>query len=128
MNRIFSKNPVAHRLGRNLLLAGVAGAIALAGVSTASAQSTTGSVFGKAPAGYAVSVRSATTGTGRTVHVDAKGRYSAPALPNGVYTVTLKDKDRAVAKRPNVSVIVGRGIEVDFDCSKIKCGEVADAK
>ena len=128
MNSIFSKHPVARRLGRSLMLAGIAGVFALAGVSTASAQSTTGSVFGKAPAGYAVSVRSATTGTGRTVHVDDSGRYSARELPNGVYTVTLKDKDQAVAKHPNVEVIVGRGVEVDFDCSKIKCGEIADAK
>ena len=128
MNSIFSKHPVVRRLGRNLLLAGVASAFALAGVSTASAQATTGSVFGKAPAGYAVSVRSATTGAGRTVHVDSSGRYSARELPNGVYTVILEDKDQAVAKHPNVEVVVGRGVEVDFDCNKIKCGEIADAK
>ena len=128
MNSTFSKHPVSRRLGRGLMLAGIAGVFALAGVSTASAQSTTGSVFGKAPAGYAVSVRSATTGTGRTVHVGDSGRYSARELPNGVYTVTLKDKDQAVAKHPNVEVIVGRGVEVDFDCNKIKCGEIAEAK
>ena len=128
MNSIFSIHPVSRPLAKSLMLAGVAGVFALAGISTASAQSTTGSVFGKAPAGYAVSVRSTTTGTGRTVHVDSAGRYSAPALPNGVYTVTLKDKDQAVAKHLNVEVIVGRGVEVDLDCSKIKCGEIAEAK
>ncbi|HKR77915.1 MAG TPA: carboxypeptidase-like regulatory domain-containing protein [Rhodanobacter sp.] len=125
MNSIFSKHPVARRLGRSLMLAGVAGAFALAGVSTASAQSTTGSVFGKAPAGYAVSVRSAATGAGRTVHVDASGRYSARELPNGVYTVTLQQNGQPLVKHPNVSVVVGRGIEVDFDCSVLKCSEVA---
>ncbi|MEW9624888.1 carboxypeptidase-like regulatory domain-containing protein [Rhodanobacter geophilus] len=128
MNSIFSKNPVSRRLGRGLMLAGIAGVFALAGVSTASAQATTGSVFGKAPAGYAVSVRSATTGTGRTVHVDSSGRYSARELPNGVYTVTLQENGQPIVKHPDVTVIVGRGIEVDFDCSKIKCGEIADAK
>jgi len=128
MNSVFSMNPVSRRLGRSLMLAGVAGAIALAGISTASAQATTGSVFGKAPAGYAVTVRSPATGTGRTVHVDSSGRYSARELPNGVYTVTLQKNGQPLAKHPNVTVIVGRGIEVDFDCSKIKCGEVADAK
>ena len=65
MNSIFSKNPVSRRLGQSLMLAGIAGVFALAGVSTASAQATTGSVFGKAPAGYTVSVRSAATGAGR---------------------------------------------------------------
>jgi hypothetical protein len=128
MNSIFSMNPVSRRLGRSLLLAGIAGAFAVAGISTASAQATTGSVFGKAPAGYAVSVRSASTGAGRTVHVDSSGRYSARELPNGVYTVTLQDRDQPVAKHPDVQVIVGRGVEVDFDCNKIKCGEIAAAK
>ena len=125
MNSIFSKNPVSRRLGRSLMLAGIAGVFALAGVSTASAQATTGSVFGKAPAGYTVSVRSAATGAGRTVHVDSAGRYSARELPNGIYTVTLQDKDQPVVKHPGVQVIVGRGVEVDFDCSKLNCGEVA---
>ena len=125
MNSIFSKNPVSRRLGRSLMLAGIAGVFALAGVSTASAQATTGSVFGKAPAGYTVSVRSVATGAGRTVHVDSAGRYSARELPNGIYTVTLQDKDQPVVKHPGVQVIVGRGVEVDFDCSKLNCGEVA---
>lgn len=126
MNSIFSIHPVSRRLAKGLVLAGVAGAFAVAGISTASAQSTTGSVFGKAPAGYAVSVHSNTTGTGRTVHVDSTGRYSAKALPDGVYTVTLKQDGKAVARHPNVPVTVGRGVEVDFDCSKIKCDGNAD--
>lgn len=107
------------------MLAGVAGAFALAGISSASAQSTTGSVFGKAPAGYAVSVRSVTTGAGRTVHVDSSGRYSAREMPTGTYTVTLQNDGHALAEHLNVPVIVGRGVEVDFDCAKLKCGEVA---
>ena len=32
---------------------------------------------------------------------------------------------QAVAKHLNVSVVVGRGSEVDFDCSKVNCSEVA---
>jgi hypothetical protein len=121
MNNIFSIRSVSRRL----LLAGIAGAFVLAGVSTASAQATAGGVFGKAPAGYAVSVRSVSTGAGRTVHVDASGRYFAGELPIGVYTVTLKNNDQPIAKHLNVPVSVGRNAEVDFDCSKLKCGEVA---
>ncbi len=128
MNNTFSIRPFSRRLAKCLLLAGVAGAFAVAGISTASAQATTGSVFGKAPAGYAVSVRSAMTGAGRTVHVDSTGRYSARELPNGVYTVTLQDNGQDIARHPNVPVTIGRGVQVDFDCSKIKCGGIADAK
>lgn len=128
MNSIFSINPVMRRLGRSLVLAGIAGAFTLAGVSTASAQATTGTVFGKAPAGYSITVRSVTNGSGRTVGVDSTGRYYAPSLQLGTYTVTLKQNGQAVAKHLNVPVTVGRGVEVDFDCNKIKCGEIADAK
>ena len=128
MNSIYSKNPFSRRLGRCLVLAGIAGVFALAGVSTASAQATTGGVFGKAPAGYAVTVHSDTTGANRTVHVDTGGRYSARELPVGVYTVILKNSGQAIAKHLNVPVSVGRNAEVDFDCSKIKCEESTAAK
>lgn len=126
MNRIFSINPLSRRRGWSLALAAVVGMCTLAGSAAVSAQATAGTVFGKAPAGYAVSVRSTTTGAGRTVHVDSQGRYSIPSLPVGVYTVTLKQADQAIAKHLNVPVVVGRGIEVDFDCSKLNCSEVAN--
>lgn len=123
MNNTSSIHPISRRLAKSLMLAGIAGVFALAGISAASAQATTGTVFGKAPAGDAVSVRSNTTGAGRTVHVDATGRYSASALPVGVYTVTLKESGEPVAKHLNVPVVVGRGVQVDFDCTTMKCGE-----
>ncbi|MBD8874073.1 carboxypeptidase-like regulatory domain-containing protein [Rhodanobacter sp. DHB23] len=123
MNNVFS----IRSLSRGLVLAGVAVAFAVAGISTASAQATTGSVFGKAPAGYSIVVHSPVNGTGRTVTVDSAGRYSARSLQMGSYTVTLEQNGQAIAEHLNVPVTVGRGIEVDFDCSTIKCGAVADA-
>ncbi|MBD8879575.1 carboxypeptidase regulatory-like domain-containing protein [Rhodanobacter sp. 7MK24] len=126
MNTISSiRSGISRRLSRSLVLAGVAVAFAVAGISTASAQATTGSVFGKAPTGYSITVRSPANGTGRTVTVDSTGRYSAPSLQMGTYTVTLKQNGQAVAEHLNVPVTVGRGIEVDFDCSVLKCGEIA---
>ena len=128
MNNILLPRSVSRRIARGLALAGVIGAFAVAGISTASAQATAGDVFGKAPAGYSVAVRGDTTGVGRTVTVAASGRYFAHALPMGTYTVTLKQSDQDVAKHLNVPVVVGRGIEVDFNCSEIKCNEVANTK
>ena len=128
MNNILSPCSVSCRIARGLAFAGVIGAFAVAGISTASAQSTSGEVFGKAPAGYSITVRSDATGVGRTVKVDSAGRYFAHALPMGTYTVTLKQNDQDVSKHLNVPVTVGRGIEVDFNCSEIKCNEVANAK
>ncbi|BFI95655.1 MAG: hypothetical protein RSP_11650 [Rhodanobacter sp.] len=128
MNKIFSIRSASRHLVRGLALAGVVGALAVTGMSTASAQSTSGSIFGKAPAGYTVSARSTATGGGRTVVVDSSGRYSANALPSGTYNVTLKQIGHPVAVHNNVEVIVGRGVEVDFDCSTMKCDSAAAAK
>ncbi|MDE2086423.1 MAG: carboxypeptidase regulatory-like domain-containing protein [Xanthomonadaceae bacterium] len=125
MNKIFSIRFASRRLIGGLALAGVVGAFAVAGISTANAQSTSGSIFGKAPAGYTVSARSTETGGGRTVVVDSSGRYAANALPSGTYNVILKQIGHPVAEHKNVEVIVGRGVEVDFDCSKIKCAAPA---
>lgn len=129
MNNIPSIRSFSRRIARGLALAGVVVAFAVVGISTASAQATAGSVFGKAPAGDSIAVRSDNTGTGRTVTVDSTGRYFAHALPPGTYTVTLKQGGQDVAKHLNVPVTVGRGVEVDFKCGdEIKCDEVANTK
>jgi hypothetical protein len=128
MNNISSMRSFPQRLARGLVVAGVMGALAVGGLSTASAQSTSGSIFGKAPAGDSITVHSDTTGAGRTVKVDTTGRYRAPGLPTGTYTVTLKQDGTAIAKHIKVPVIVSRGSEVDFNCDEIKCGKSADAK
>lgn len=101
-------------LRRGATVAGAALVLALAGMSCASAQSTTGSIFGKAPAGDTVTVRSTGTGAGRTVHVDANGRYEAGHLPVDVYTVVLKQDGKPVLQHPNVQVLVSRGVQVDL--------------
>jgi len=94
----------------------LAAALAVGGLvgSSAYAQSTAGEVFGSAPVGSAVTAHSTTNGTQREVHVDERGRYSIHALPVGVYTVTMSQNGKAVSQHPNVPVVVGRGIKVDF--------------
>lgn len=128
MNTTCSKRSLSQRFARGLALAGVLGAFAVAGIATASAQSTTGAVFGKAPAGDSITVHSDATGAGRTVKVNAAGRYRAPGMPAGTYTVTLKQDGEAIAKHINVPVMVSRGSEVDFTCGQIKCGQTANAR
>jgi hypothetical protein len=115
---------LTQRLARGLALAGVIGTLAMASIPTVSAQTTMGSIFGKAPAGDTISVHS-DTGAGRTVKVDATGRYKALGMPMGNYTVTLKQGGKAIAEHINVQVVASRGSEVDFKCGTIKCGENA---
>lgn len=128
MNTTLSFRSALRRAARGLAVAGVVGACALAGISTASAQATAGKVFGKAPAGYSITVHSDATGIGRTVKVDAEGRYSAAQLQPGVYTVTLKQNGQPVARHLNVPVTVGRGIQVDFKCGEIRCDNAVATK
>jgi hypothetical protein len=127
MNTSLSINPSSRKNGllRNAILTAVISLCGLAGSAAVHAQSTAGDVFGKAPAGYTVSAHSTTTGAQRKVTVDAKGRYSIRSLPTGVYTLTLVDHGNAVIQHPNVPVVVGRGVKVDFDCTQGQCGDVA---
>ncbi|HEX7731729.1 MAG TPA: carboxypeptidase-like regulatory domain-containing protein [Rhodanobacter sp.] len=85
-----------------------------------SAQSTTGHIFGQAPAGETV-VAQSSSGLHRHVTVDAGGRYNLRNLPMSVYTVSLLKDGNAVDTRANIPVTVGRGAEVDFACPNDHC-------
>lgn len=127
MNTSFSIHPSSRRHGfvRHAVLAAAVGLCGVAGSAAVHAQATAGDVFGNAPAGDRVLAKSATSGTQREVAVDAKGRYSIRSLPVGVYTVVLKVNGQPVLKHLNVPVVVGRGIQVNFDCAPGQCGDVA---
>jgi hypothetical protein len=116
--------PVRRALSARALALGAALAVCgLAGSSAVYAQATAGEVFGKAPAGDTVTAKSTTNGSQREVRVDAKGRYMIRSLPIGVYTVTLSENGRPVAKHLNVPVVVGRGIQVNFDGEAMAAGQ-----
>jgi outer membrane receptor for ferrienterochelin and colicin len=109
------KNTIASS-SRTLAVA-VATCLALASTQ-AFAQSTTGSIFGQVPAtgDETVQIKS-TTGILRTVPVDNRGRYVAPQLPLGVYTVSLLRNGAVVDARDNVDLRVGTGTEVSFSAA-----------
>jgi hypothetical protein len=116
--------PVRRVLSARAFVLGAALAVCgLAGSSAVYAQATAGTVFGKAPAGDTVTAKSTTNGSQREVQVDAKGRYMIRSLPIGVYTVTLSENGQPVAKHVNVPVVVGRGIQVNFDGEAMAAGQ-----
>jgi len=125
MNMSFSIKPRGGFSLSHLALVAIIAVGGVAGSTAANAQSTAGTVFGKAPAGDSVSAKSTTNGTQREVQVDADGRYAIRALPVGVYNVVLVENGHAVVQHSNVPVAVGRGIKVDFDCTQVQCGEAA---
>ncbi|MEO8778602.1 MAG: TonB-dependent receptor plug domain-containing protein [Rhodanobacter sp.] len=89
--------------------------------SPAYTQSTTGSIFGQAPAnsGESVQIRSA-TGVTRVVPVDDRGRYVTAQLPLGTYVVSLLRDGSIVDSRAGVSLRVGAATEVSFKPASVK--------
>ena len=87
--------------------------VSLGGV--AMAQSTTGSIFGQAPAASGETV-AATNASGQTreVAVDSSGRFQISSLPVGVYTVSLKKDGAVVDSRKNVALSPGAGASISF--------------
>jgi hypothetical protein len=110
------------RFGWGLAIVVGASLFGAAGFTTAHAQSTSGAIFGQAPAGATVTVQS-TSGLHRHIIVKSSGRYAIRALPLGVYTATLQKEGAVVDTRPNIRLSVGGGAEVDFACPHDQCAE-----
>jgi opacity protein-like surface antigen len=108
--------------GWSLAIAMALGAYGAGGVATLHAQSTTGRIFGSAPAGQTITVRG-TSGAHRHSKANAQGRYTIAALPMGTYTVTLEKDEKTVDTRSNIGLTVGGGAEVDFACVHDQCAE-----
>lgn len=106
--------------GWALALALVCGGWVGTASTPASAQATSTSVFGFAPAGQTISVHS-TSGTRRHTKANDKGRYSIRSLPAGVYDIRLEKDGQAVDTRRNIQLIVGRGAQVNFACENDDC-------
>ncbi|HEV2538687.1 MAG TPA: carboxypeptidase-like regulatory domain-containing protein [Frateuria sp.] len=92
--------------------------------ATLADEQTTGRVFGNAPAGSSVVIRS-DFGLQREVPVDAAGRYMASWLPVGVYTVTAMANGKALVEHQGVPILVDRGSRVDFACTLGRCSQMA---
>ncbi len=80
------------------------------------AQSTTGGVYGTAPAGATVTITSK-TGLSRTVTADVNGRYNVSSLPLGEYTVNAQHSGQTIGSR-QVMLTVGAATNVSFDTAQ----------
>ena len=90
----------------------------------AHAQSTTSSIFGHVPVqpGETIVIRNS-SGLTRTVNVDSQGRYNAPQLPIGTYSVSLMSDGKVVQTRDNVVLQVGVGAEISFSAAPAEAAE-----
>ena len=98
-------------LRRTLLCAAVAASL----TGIAHGQSTTGRIAGQAPVAANETVLiEGSNGIVREVNVDARGRYSAEALPLATYKVSLKANGAVVDSRDNITLRVGAATDVSF--------------
>ncbi|WP_426690617.1 TonB-dependent receptor [Rhodanobacter ginsengiterrae] len=103
-----NRNPHWRRTALALALSMSLGGVAMA-------QSTTGSIFGQAPAAAGETVVATnTSGLTREVAVDSAGRFQISNVPVGTYTVSLK-KDGTVVDSRKVSLAPGAGTNVTFN-------------
>ena len=116
-----STRNLRHNLARSALALAI-GTAAITGAPAVFAQSTTGSIYGAAPAGSTVVIKSK-SGFTRTVTVGDSGRYNINSLPVGEYVVTAKDGDETVGTR-SVPVLVGAGSDASFVDSTMEMVEV----
>jgi len=119
---MISHNKTRHPTWRHTALALALGT-SLSGV--AMAQSTTGSIFGQAPATAGETVIATnTSGITREVAVDSSGRFQIGGIPVGVYTVSLKKDGAVVDTRNNVTISPNAGASISFAASTTSLGAV----
>ncbi len=98
------------------LLAGSA-LVAHAQVVGATLSGTVRDSSGAALSGATVLVRQLETGASRKLTTGADGRYAAPSVPVGNYTVTAAHDGFAAQERTGISLVVAQSLEVDFQLS-----------
>jgi hypothetical protein len=69
---------------------------------------------GAALSGATVTVKQLETGATRTLKTGADGRYAAPSVPVGSYTVTASHEGFAAQERTGISLVVAESLVVDF--------------
>ena len=69
---------------------------------------------GAVVSGATVTVRNLETGLTRTLATDKEGRFSAPSLPVGRYSVTVTAKGSAPMVRDGVILNVGQAVDLEF--------------
>jgi len=98
-----------------LLLFAIGGIAAHAQIVGGTISGTVRDSTGAALSGARVTVKQLETGATRVLTTGADGRYSAPSVPVGDYTVTALHDGFAVQERTGISLVVAQSRIVDFE-------------
>ena len=96
------------------VLTGVGAATAVGQIVGATIAGTVHDATGAAVSGAKVTVRQIETGATRTLITGADGRYTAPSVPVGNYTVTAAHDGFAAQERTGITLAVAQSLIVDF--------------
>ncbi|WP_165488675.1 MULTISPECIES: TonB-dependent receptor [Dyella] len=102
---------------RSRLALAVGLCLTLASGITLAQSNATGTIFGQAEPGETIHIENSQTGFKRDLTTDSAGRYRAPSLPIGVYTVSLLKDGKQVDSRTGVQTSISSGTEVSFNIS-----------
>ena len=69
---------------------------------------------GAAVSGATVTVRQTETGATRTLTTDAEGRFFAPSVPVGPYTVAVQQDGFAPQRQTGITLTVGQSLQLKF--------------
>ena len=96
-------------------------ALLILGAATASAQIVGGTISGvvhdktgAALEGASVTVRQIETGATRVLTTDSSGRFSAPSVPVGYYSVSVKRDGFGAETRSGISLTVAQSLQLSF--------------
>ena len=108
-----------HRLILVLIL--VLPIVAIGGTAVVHAQIVGGTISGTVKdasgallGGASVTVRQVETGATRLLTTDEAGRFHAPSVPVGIYSVTVAHEGFATLRRTSISVVVGQSLQLEF--------------
>jgi len=71
-------------------------------------------ISGATVANATVTVRQSETGATRTLTTDSEGRFFAPSVPIGAYTVAVQHEGFAPQKQTGISLTVGQSLQLEF--------------
>jgi hypothetical protein len=98
-----------------LLFLTIAASAARAQVVGATLSGTVRDATGAALSGATVTVKQLETGATRRLTTGTDGRYAAPSVPVGEYTVTAAHDGFAAQERTGISLVVAQSLVVDFE-------------
>ena len=106
---------LASRFSRILSIALFASAlVAQAQVVGGTIGGTVRDISGATVSNATVTVRQAETGATRTLTTDTEGRFFAPSVPVGLYTVAVQHEGFAPQKQTGISLTIGQSLQLNF--------------